>query len=410
MIPGTRRTSSLLATFALSAGLLGGPGELAACGSSDSGAPGRQDAASDGAPEASPQSDAATPDAPTDAVAADSAREATGPAHDAATDAAPGACVALPTEDGGYPAVTTIVGALTRPSALAVDGDGLYVMTGGGAGSSSAALLRIGFDGGAPTTLASADAGAETIAIDTTWAYWVTSDINGVGSLLRTPLQGGPTAALAATNNGYAVAAYGSIVYFTDYYPTPGSLLAVALDGGAPVQTQTSQLLIVNDSVAASAAGEFWLAANNDGTGQVDVGQVWMAPPGGGGQGTLLATGQTAPKQIAVDDQNVYWTNQGDGVSIPGSVVKVPIQGGTPVTLATMCDLQSQPWAIAVADGQVYFTVEQMTTPWSIERVPAAGGPTTLMSVAAAPVWLALDANNVYFADVAAGVVGFVPR
>jgi hypothetical protein len=32
------------------------------------------------------------------------------------------------------------------------------------------------------------------------------------------------------------------------------------------------------------------------------------------------------------------------------------------------------------------------------------------MSVAPGPVWLATDAHNLYFADVAAGAVGFVPR
>ncbi len=411
MIPGRRHPSSFLAALALSAFGLFGFGAAVACGSTNGGTPARADGGVDSASEASPEADGVAPDAQADGGVTDSAREAS-PTTDSATDSAPPSdCVPLPTQDGGYPSVTIIEQSMARPRAIAVDSSGIYVVTGDGFGGASSAVQRIAFDGGALTVLGSADAGSDQLAIDSTSAYWVTAGgTSGDGNLLRVPLQGGPTTSLAATTNGYAVAVYGSNVFFTDYFPTPGSLLTVGLDGGALVQTQTSQLLIVNDAVAANAAGEFWLAANNDGTGPLDVGQVWMAPPGGGGQGKLLADGQTAPLQIAVDDQNVYWTNQGDGISIRGSVVKVPIQGGTPVTLATMCDITSQPWAIAVADGQVYFTVQQDTTPWNIESVPVAGGPANLMSVSVAPMSLAVDAHNLYFADSSLGAVGFIPR
>jgi hypothetical protein len=412
MIPGRRFSYCLAALTVSASSLLGAMCFLVACSSSSADAPPRPDAAADGAPEASPEGDALVPDAPADGGSLDAAPDSS-PTADAAVDSAPSDCVPLPTQDGGYPAVTIIEDSMTRPRAIAVDPSGIYVITGDGFGTGSSAVQRISFDGGAPTTLATADAGSEQLAIDSNSAYWVTSGgSSGDGNLLRVPLQGGATTSLATVSNGYAVAVYGSDVFFTDYYPTPGSLLTVALDGdgGAPLQTQTSQLLIANDAVAASVAGEFWLAANNDGAGQLNVGQVWMAPPGGGGEGKLLAQGQTAPLQIAVDDTNVYWTNQGDGMSIHGSVVKVPIAGGAPVTLATMCDITSQPWAIAVADGQVYFTVQQDTTPWNIESVPAAGGPATLMSVSVAPMSLAVDAHNLYFADSSLGAVGFVPR
>jgi hypothetical protein len=59
---------------------------------------------------------------------------------------------------------------------------------------------------------------------------------------------------------------------------------------------------------------------------------------------------------IAVDANNVYWTNQGvcpdDGGPCSGAVMKVPVTGGTPVTLASG---EYSPTSIAVDDTSVYW-------------------------------------------------------
>ncbi len=401
MLP-VRPLAFALATLATAGTGLAAIGAMAGCSSSNGGASPRADA--------SPDVDAEV-DAPGDSASRDSGSGQDGQVEATTPDAAPGPCVPLPTQGGGYPPLTILATGLVTPRAVAVDPASAYVMTGGGGASNNSAVVRIGLDGGAPATVATSDAGSDTLAIDSTSAYWVTSGGSaGNGFVLRAPLQGGPAEPLAATTNAYAVAVSGPTVYFTDYYPTPGALLSVGLDGGTPVPTSTPGTLIVNNAVAASADGAFWLSANNDGFGALNVGQVWMAPPGGGGQGKMLADGQTAPSQIAVDDTNVYWTNQGDGMTLPGSVVKVPVHGGAPVTLATMCAAESRPLAIAVADGQVYFTVKQSSTPWSVARVPAAGGPTTILTVATSPVGIAVQGNDLYLADVASQTLGKTPR
>jgi hypothetical protein len=65
-----------------------------------------------------------------------------------------------------------------------------------------------------------------------------------------------------------------------------------------------------------------------------------------------LASGQNRPYGIAVDSTNVYWLNSGDG-----TVMKVPIGGGTPETLSSG---QQNPAtagsAIAVDGTSVYWT------------------------------------------------------
>ncbi|MGB7809826.1 MAG: hypothetical protein WBP56_01705 [Polyangia bacterium] len=70
-------------------------------------------------------------------------------------------------------------------------------------------------------------------------------------------------------------------------------------------------------------------------------GPWWPAP-------TTLASGQNNPHGVAIDAANIYWT-----ANYTGTVVKVPIGGGTPTTLASG---QNNPARIAVDATSVYWT------------------------------------------------------
>jgi sugar lactone lactonase YvrE len=141
-----------------------------------------------------------------------------------------------------------------------------------------------------------------------------------------------------------------------------------------------------------------------------------MKMPLAGGPPVSLASAQVYPWGLAVDAQNAYWTNQGND-SEQGSVMRVSVAGGTPVALATG---QPSPRAIAVDESGVYWVNTAEPRIYGISRMNAKGSE--LMKVplkGGAPITLAsgfgssrgdaiaADGKNVYWAN---GVIWRVPN
>jgi hypothetical protein len=134
---------------------------------------------------------------------------------------------------------------------------------------------------------------------------------------------------------------------------------------------------------------------------QVDGGPGLPSSDGGSGiQATLLtlATG-AVPTGIAVDSTSVYWTNQGTPANgyQDGTVMKIPIGGGTATTLASS---QDAPQSVAVDSVNVYWG--NTATAGSIMKVPIGGGasPSALASLGTSfPVAIAVSGGNVYFTN-----------
>ncbi len=174
--------------------------------------------------------------------------------------------------------------------------------------------------------------------------------------------------------------------------PTPGHELTLLASLGST--TYTLQI----DSTSA-----YMLASTETGT---DATTVLKVPLSGGTPVTLASDDEYA-SALAVNGTTVYWVDSvgppHDASTSTGVVMSVPVGGGTPTTVASN---QGSPDSIAVDSSGVYWAnadqcVQQATcaTLGAIMMLPPGGTtPVVVTTVStAAPEAIALDGTNVYW-------------
>jgi hypothetical protein len=124
----------------------------------------------------------------------------------------------------------------------------------------------------------------------------------------------------------------------------------------------------------------------------------------------VLASNQDSPGSIAVDATSLYWTNLGaiaggkTSTRLPGSVAKMPIGGGTPITLASG---QLLPFGIVVDATSAYWADQGDSSDLapgaapggSLLKVPLAGGDVVTLAAGQRPGGLTIDATNIYWTN-----------
>jgi hypothetical protein len=281
--------------------------------------------------------------------------------------------------------LVTLASGLTSPYVLAVDATSVYWADWGTGATNpgDGAILKVPLDGGPVTTLASEQILPAGIAVDAASVYWS----SGAG-LQKVPLGGGP-ATLLATGVGNDVITVGpSGVYGTNGEDAP---VSVPLGGGTALVLGPGPGNSNTYGIAVDSTSLYWTEFGNP----VNILKVSLA----GGTPTILATGQV-PEGLAVDATSVYWVDAGG--QGPGSLMKVPRNGGAPQTLATGLD---DPTGLAIDADNAYVTTGfSSTTPGAIVKVPLGGGSViVLASGLNEPSGIAVDASSVYWTNLGGG-------
>jgi len=234
-----------------------------------------------------------------------------------------------------------------------------------------------------PTTLATIHPWAKGIAVDAGFVYWTDWHDNSPGTLAtgrvgRATIDGGSVTILAearglpgpiAVHNGFL------------FWLAPEQVRRMNLDG-------TENQLLASPLFPTSLAIDARAVYFND----AKAGTVNSVPLAGGAV-SVLASGLQKPVGIAVDLNDVVFSEWPEGAPESGTVSRVPMGGG-PVTVTATG--QDRPRDLTVDDADVYWN-----TSGAVHRAPLAGGPTTLVARAPSGLGLSsfwLDTDYLYLA------------
>ena len=177
---------------------------------------------------------------------------------------------------------------------------------------------------------------------------------------------------------------------------TETAVMTMPIDGGVPTTIASGRQY---GDIAVDANNVYW---TDKGTNADPAGAV-LAMPLGGGAITTLASAQSGPDCLAVDASNIYWkvTVCPDAGGLCGAaIVTAPLAGGAPSTLTfAMTAAPVSMWGLALDTASLYWTGQPVNTlNGGVMQLALDGGTVaTLVSGKANAFDIAADGTNVYF-------------
>jgi hypothetical protein len=246
-----------------------------------------------------------------------------------------------------------------RTDTIALSGPALYLASYPSTSGTTSPLWEVPLAGGCPTTVTSRYF-PTSVAADATNLYWTDEHIQTV---VKLPTAGGAPTALAEPLGGdpYELAVDDTGFYF---WVEGVGIEHMPLEGGGASLLAPGSLADHVQHLVVNGGNVYWSLIHSD----VSLSfTALMSVPASGGTPTLLSSDPVFG--FATDGANIYWTVSkcDDSVANPycsGSLQKMPVGGGTPITLAsgwTFNDVS----AVAVDATSVYWTSGNTVMKWT---------------------------------------------
>jgi hypothetical protein len=308
------------------------------------------------------------------------------------------ASAAVLSEPAAGGAVDVVALGQANPQGVAVDADAVYWVN-AGTGAADGSVVKAPLAGGLTVTLASLQPRPHAITLDTANVYWTNS-----GAVCEVPKSGGKVTTLSAVSTPSGIAVADSVLYYTGYDGTDseGAVWSMPIGGTA------SEIAVHQKNPSSLAIDEtniYWTDDDPIDGSVLEMersGSIVDAP-------AVLATGRSHPRGLAVDGTNVYWVDAAETEG-PGAVLRTSIAEGGVV--ATVAANQAQPNVITVDAGRLYWgnwgTLRNGLADSTVASVDSAGGPIQTLAgnpnliANAAPIGIAADDSGLYWTNAGA--------
>ncbi|HZO14078.1 MAG TPA: hypothetical protein VFB62_12490 [Polyangiaceae bacterium] len=304
----------------------------------------------------------------------------------AVTTTTGGAAGSTTSSGGSSTMPTVLVDGEEGPDAIAVDGEDVYFSTKDGF------IKRVPIDGGTAGIVASGHYAVPAIALSDQLMWWSVYNAPPVGAIWRAEKSGANAQVLVSDQNLPTEVVYtGAHIYWSTTGAGGQIRRADPLTGAGVEVAEDSEAFFF------SIDGD-WLFFTMNYTAPGPTGQVWgvqLSPPY---TRVDIAQGLFKPAAIAANSTQVVWAQEGDGLiasaSPPAYSVSTVSTGGT------------APRDVALDGGNIYWT-----DPGGGRVMKVMNGDETVLAAGdGTPRNIAVDATSVYWTDNANGMVLKAPK